>query len=485
MKTWRCDGENDCGDNSDEEGCSSLGAPTGACRYDEFQCANRQCIPKSFQCDSQSDCGDNSDEIGCIAPAVITPPPPTVRLQAGLIFNITCRATGNPIPLIVWRLNWGHIPEKCKTTSVSGFGTLTCPDIQPIDSGAYSCEIINSMGTHFVSPDTILIVTGPNSDPNQSVCPAGHFNKVAVRREECINCFCFGVSTQCSSADLYSYTLNPPVTSQTVVGVDGPWNGLPDIQIGEYDKHTLTSTRHGVNFRVSDVPAASNRVYPYLSLPSEYLGNQLKSYGGFLRYEIEFSGRGISNEIPDIIIQGNEFTLTYRSSNRFYPNTKNNITAQLFANQFYKVDGSYASREEVMMTLANVENILVKLQYIDSGERNVELLHVTMDSAALRDIGLGSASLVEECRCPAGYSGLSCETCDLGYVRQKTGPWLGRCVREEEPCRPGSYGDPTRGISCKVKFSVPSLVIFIDILSLFSALSMPSCRTISCPNMLR
>lgn len=104
------------------------------------------------------------------------------------------------------------------------------------------------------------------------------------------------------------------------------------------------------------------------------------------------------------------------------------------------------------MALANVENILVKLQYLDGGERNVELLHVTMDSAALRNMGLGSASFVEECRCPVGYVGLSCEACDIGYVRQKdTGPWLGRCIKEEEPCRPGTYGDPSRGIQCRVK----------------------------------
>ena len=69
-----------------------------------------------------------------------------------------------------------------------------------------------------------------------------------------------------------------------------------------------------------------------------------------------------------------------------------------------------------MMTLADVKKILIKLQFIDGGERNVELLHVTMDSAALKDFGLGSASFVEECKCPAGYSGLSCETCNVGCV---------------------------------------------------------------------
>ena len=401
-----------------------------------------------------------------------------VRLQAGQVFNITCRATGNPIPLIVWRLNWGHIPEKCRTTSVDGFGTLTCDDIQPIDSGAYSCEIINSMGTNFVSPDTILVVSGTN------VCPVGYFNGQAVRETDCINCFCFGVSTQCKSADLYTYALNPPVTSQTVVGVDGPWNGLKDITISEYNLHQLTSTRHGVQFRASDIPAASNRVYPYHSLPSEYHGNQLKSYGGFLRYEVEFSGRSPSNDIPDVIVQGNGYTLTHSVAGRLNPNSRNNMTVQFSPRNWYKADGSYATREEIMMVLANVENILIKLQYIDNGERNVELVHVSLDSAALRDFGLGSASLVEECRCPTGYTGLSCESCEVGYIRQASGPWLGRCVPDVLPCRSGTYGDPSRGIQCKVnnlKFNLKNKIyVFFYIL----AMSMPSSWKLTCTYML-
>lgn len=35
------------------------------CLFSEFECRNKECIPKSFQCDSQSDCSDGSDEIGC------------------------------------------------------------------------------------------------------------------------------------------------------------------------------------------------------------------------------------------------------------------------------------------------------------------------------------------------------------------------------------------------------------------------------------
>lgn len=58
------------------------------------------------------------------------PPPPMIVLEPDSVFTITCTAVGVPTPEVVWRLNWGHIPEKCSVTSVGGFGTLTCPNIQ-------------------------------------------------------------------------------------------------------------------------------------------------------------------------------------------------------------------------------------------------------------------------------------------------------------------------------------------------------------------
>lgn len=61
-----------------------------------------------------------------------------------------------------------------------------------------------------------------------------------------------------------------------------------------------------------------------------------------------------------------------------------------------------------MMTLANVDNILIRLQYVNE-HLDTSISNIEMDSAAAPNSGLGPASYVEECRCPVGYSGLSCE----------------------------------------------------------------------------
>lgn len=108
--------------------------------------------------------------------------------------------------------------------------------------------------------------------------------------------------------------------------------------------------------------------------------------------------------------------MAYRTPNRLEEGLRNSIAAPFEPGHWYSVDGRQASREEIMMALANVENLLIRLQYIDQVQREVELLNIVMDSAAIRDQGLGSASLVEECRCPVGYSGLSCESCAHGKI---------------------------------------------------------------------
>ncbi|XP_049541327.1 low-density lipoprotein receptor-related protein 4 [Anopheles darlingi] len=59
---WVCDGDNDCNDLSDERNC------TKQCTRDEFRCKDGSCISASFQCDGETDCIDESDEANCDQP---------------------------------------------------------------------------------------------------------------------------------------------------------------------------------------------------------------------------------------------------------------------------------------------------------------------------------------------------------------------------------------------------------------------------------
>ncbi|XP_012494808.1 PREDICTED: low-density lipoprotein receptor-related protein 8 isoform X4 [Propithecus coquereli] len=54
---WRCDEDDDCSDNSDEDDC-----PKTTCGDSDFTCDSGHCVPERWKCDGEEECPDGSDE---------------------------------------------------------------------------------------------------------------------------------------------------------------------------------------------------------------------------------------------------------------------------------------------------------------------------------------------------------------------------------------------------------------------------------------
>ncbi|CAI2303826.1 unnamed protein product [Caenorhabditis sp. 36 PRJEB53466] len=74
LPSWKCDGRNDCFDGWDEKDClvefdaagASVSPPKKCDPQTHFAClATRTCMPKHWRCDGQPDCADGSDEKDC------------------------------------------------------------------------------------------------------------------------------------------------------------------------------------------------------------------------------------------------------------------------------------------------------------------------------------------------------------------------------------------------------------------------------------
>ncbi|KAA0707146.1 Basement membrane-specific heparan sulfate proteoglycan core protein [Triplophysa tibetana] len=468
LKLWRCDGDNDCQDNSDESDCPTKG-PGDTCAPEQFAClSDRTCIPASYQCDEEPDCPDRSDEYSCAPPTVTVPPEESITVSRGETVTFTCTAIGVPTPIITWRLNWGHLPTNNRVTMISenGRGKLTIRDVKEGDQGAYTCEAINAKGLVFAIPDGILSLS---QRPNPGNCRDGHFSV----GDHCMPCFCFGITKNCQSTGRYRSQIPLRFSEEEdFKGVNVTFPSRPGTPPPLSSTQMLISPETE-EFQLVDLSRRFLDHDSFWSLPRQFLSNKVDSYGGYLKYKVSYSlqrGESEPKEKPDVVLSGNGLRFIYRRGDPTYPDIINHREIKFTEENWQHTSGGAVTRDDLMMLLANLESIQIRTIY-DNRMASIGLSDISMDTTTKEYSLQGNPRDVEECRCPPGYSGLSCETCSPAFERvpgtylgtcagcncnghaSACDPTSGHCLRcqhnTEGPqcnkCKLGYFGDPSRG----------------------------------------
>ncbi|CAH8635633.1 unnamed protein product [Schistosoma mattheei] len=170
MVHWTCDGENDCGNGFDESNCEARASER--CQDRMFSCKRdgRQ-IPMAFVCDKDRDCSDGEDELTCAPPMIAEPRTTRYSVRRGDTVVLVCEVTGNPVPYVIWRFNWGCLPEEpsrfrisnvprnCNAPMPTVVSTLTISNVRPGDDGIYNCEGLSG-ATRALSNDLVVMIGG-------------------------------------------------------------------------------------------------------------------------------------------------------------------------------------------------------------------------------------------------------------------------------------------------------------------------------------
>uniref|UniRef100_A0A8B9BKZ0 Laminin subunit alpha 5 n=1 Tax=Anser brachyrhynchus TaxID=132585 RepID=A0A8B9BKZ0_9AVES len=266
-------------------------------------------------------------------------------------------------------------------------------------------------------------VEGPRCDQ----CRLGTFSLDASNPKGCTKCFCFGATDRCRSAEKYRAEF-----------VD--MNGWLLLSSDRQEVPASLSLREQLlRADLKNLPDAYQELY--WVAPSSYLGDRVSSYGGHLRYELHSDPRRGDVFIPmesrpDVILKGNQMSIMFLEGSYPSPGGVHEGQLQLVEGNFRHTEThNPVSREELMMVLANLEQLQIRALFSQLSS-SVSLRRVVLEIATDTATGV-QASNVELCFCPANYQGDSCQECAPGYYRDTKGLFLGKCI----PCHCNGHSD--------------------------------------------
>ncbi|XP_071168481.1 uncharacterized protein [Mytilus edulis] len=89
-------------------------------------------------------------------PKIVVKPKSKIEVNTGLIFLLTCQATGSPAPRVQWYKDGTQIPVTNNRIQTLPSGDLLVTLAKKSDTGLYSCEVINTEGMDMASSQVIV-----------------------------------------------------------------------------------------------------------------------------------------------------------------------------------------------------------------------------------------------------------------------------------------------------------------------------------------
>uniref|UniRef100_A0A452J151 Uncharacterized protein n=1 Tax=Gopherus agassizii TaxID=38772 RepID=A0A452J151_9SAUR len=318
----------------------------------------------------------------------------------------------------------GVMGDKCDRCQwgFHSFSEAGCQEQRPCD-----CDPAGSAG-HCVSGRCVCkaSVSGERCDR----CKQGYYHLEAGNPEGCSQCFCYGHSAMCASAENYNIYKITSTFQQDSEGWRGVYvNGSP-VQLQWSPRHR-------------DVFVTARQSEPtYFLAPARFLGNQQVSYGQTLSFDYRMDRGGRRPSPQDVVLEGAGLRVTAS----LVPHGKM-LPCGISKTYTFRLDehprsgwSPKLSYFEYRRLLGNLTALWIRATYGEYSTGYID--NVTLVSAQLTSGA--PASWVEQCVCPPGYQGQFCERCAPGYKRDASnlGPFS-TCVLCN--CQGGGNCDPDTG----------------------------------------
>ncbi|XP_053670096.1 laminin subunit alpha-1-like [Anopheles nili] len=295
------------------------------------------------------------------------------------------------------RARWMHNNRPIERTRCTpSYSELVCPSMTSQDAGRYDLwarddshgrqtRLLFSANVHVTkNVDQFQVDTVPSNTIVRESEPLG------VQQFEEEDCFCSGVTARCSLAT-YLYRKRETYDLSKAESVQFEWTGWSE-------------------------PVSFMKVPP-----SVWFGNIITAYGGYLRFPVTEACYTSRSKPCVLLTDKRNVTLGYNLPPQ---HDQRQVQVLMKPSSWYVVAAPTHLREHLerelskfsfMSVLSNVNTVFVRGSA--PGRTREENL-LTLDTASLDDEGLGRVNTVEDCSCHPGYTGMSCERCESGYVRE-------------------------------------------------------------------